>query len=208
MKSQWFLFSLVALTLFASGPQEELRADPPKDGAPAFFAFDNGVGRDVGMKPEEQARILADLGYQGIGYTGVKNISEMLAALDARGLRMFSTYLKVDLAPGAEPYDPDLPKAIELFKPHTTALWVHLHGGKASSDEFGRSGGRRSARDLRTWPRSPGSRWVLYPHVGFYVSNNADALRVVKKVDRKNVGTSFNLCHFSKQQERVRNGTE
>ena len=42
---------------------------------------------------------------------------------------------------------------------------------------------------------------MLYPHVGFYVSTNADALRVVKKVDRKNVGTSFILCHFLKQHD-------
>ncbi len=42
---------------------------------------------------------------------------------------------------------------------------------------------------------------VIYPHTGFYVANNEDALRVVKLVDRPNVGTSFNLCHFLKQQD-------
>ncbi len=200
MKSQWSLSSLVVLTLFAFGIQAELRAETPKDGAPAFFAFDNGVGRDVGMKPEQQAQLLADLGYQGIGYTGVKNIPQMLAALDARGLKMFSTYLKVDLAPGAVPYDPDLPKAIELFEPHKTALWVHLHGGKSSSDELD-DRAVSVLREIADMAEKSGLQVVLYPHVGFYVSNNADALRVVKKVERKNVGTSFNLCHFLKQQD-------
>ena len=39
---------------------------------------------------------------------------------------------------------------------------------------------------------------VLYPHVGFYVARLEDGLRIAKKVDRKNVGTAFNLCHFLK----------
>lgn len=165
-----------------------------------FFAFDNGVGRDVGMKPAEQAAILAELGYQGIGYTGVKNIPEMLAALDARGLKMFSTYIPVNLAPDAEPYDRDLPKAIEELKSHKTALWIHLHGGKSPSEELD---DRAVAviREIADMAEKSGLQVVLYPHMGFYVSNNADALRVVKKVNRKNVGTSFNLCHFLKQQD-------
>jgi sugar phosphate isomerase/epimerase len=41
-------------------------------------------------------------------------------------------------------------------------------------------------------------RVVLYPHVGFYVARVEDAVRLAKKVDRKNVGVSFNLCHFLK----------
>jgi sugar phosphate isomerase/epimerase len=34
--------------------------------------------------------------------------------------------------------------------------------------------------------------------VGFYVATVEDAVRLAKKVDRKNVGASFNLCHFLK----------
>ena len=163
-----------------------------------FFAFDNGVGRDVGMKPEQQAQLLADLGYDGIGYTGVNNVPAMLKALDAHGLKMFSTYLKVDLASDT-PYDSGLPEAIKLFKPHGTALWVHLHGAKSPSDELD-DRAVTVLREIAKMADASGLKVVLYPHVGFYVANNADALRVVKKVDRPNVGTSFNLCHFLKQQ--------
>lgn len=164
-----------------------------------FFAFDNGVGRDVGMKPDQQAELLADLGYQGIGYTGVNNIPALLQAFDAHGLKVFSTYLKVDLAPNAVPYDPGLPEAIKQFKSHGTALWVHLHGARSPSDELD-DRAVTVLREIADMAQASGLNVVLYPHVGFYVSNNADALRVVKKVDRPNVGTSFNLCHFLKQQ--------
>lgn len=165
-----------------------------------FFAFDNGVGRDVGMKPEQQADVLAELGYQGIGYTGVNGIPQMLKALDARGLRMFSTYVAVNLAPDAPPYDPGLPQAIEQLKPHRTALWIHLHGASSPSQELDQRA-VAVVRQIAGMADKAGLQVVLYPHVGFYVSTNADALRVVTKVDRPNVGTSFNLCHFLKQHD-------
>ena len=46
-----------------------------------------------------------------------------------------------------------------------------------------------------------GLRVALYPHVGFYVARVEDAVRVVEKVDRKNVGVTFNLCHWLKLDE-------
>ncbi len=46
----------------------------------AFFAFDNGTGRDQHVPLEEQAKMLKELGYAGIGYTGTARIAEMLAA--------------------------------------------------------------------------------------------------------------------------------
>jgi sugar phosphate isomerase/epimerase len=38
-------------------------------------------------------------------------------------------------------------------------------------------------------------RIAIYPHVNMWVHRVEDALRVVKKVNRKNVGLTFNLCH-------------
>ncbi len=164
-----------------------------------FFAFDNGVGRDTGMQPEQQAQILGNLGYQGIGFTGVDNAPAMLKALDVHGLKMFSTYLKVDLGSDTQPYDPGLPEAIKRFRSHGTALWIHVHGARSPSDELD---DRAVAviREIAKMAEASELQVVLYPHTGFYVANNADALRVVKKVNRPNVGTSFNLCHFLKQQ--------
>ena len=41
-----------------------------------------------------------------------------------------------------------------------------------------------------------GLRIALYPHQGFWVERVEDAVRVAKKVERKNVGITFNLCHW------------
>jgi sugar phosphate isomerase/epimerase len=164
-----------------------------------FFAFDNGVGRGTDITPAQQAEVLADMGYQGIGYTGVQHIPAMLKALDARGLKMFSTYVRVNLD-GEPPFDPGLPQAIEQLRGHGTALWIHVHGRRSPDNALD----DRAVRVIRQIARLAAESdlpVVLYPHTGFYVADNQDALRIVRKVDRENVGTSFNLCHFLKQQD-------
>jgi hypothetical protein len=42
----------------------------------AFFAFDNGVGREQKWLPAQQADTLKSLGYDGIGYTGTEIFAE------------------------------------------------------------------------------------------------------------------------------------
>ena len=39
------------------------------------------------------------------------------------------------------------------------------------------------------------ARMALYPHVNMWLHRLEDAVRMVKKVDRANVGLTFNLCH-------------
>ena len=74
-----------------------------------FFAFDNGTGRDHHVSLAEQAKLLKDLGYDGIGFTGTQQIPEMLKALDAQGLKMFSIYVGAACVDaGKPPYDPGL----------------------------------------------------------------------------------------------------
>ena len=41
-----------------------------------------------------------------------------------------------------------------------------------------------------------GLRVALYPHAGDWLQRVEDAVRVAQKVDRKNVGVTFNLCHW------------
>jgi len=43
-----------------------------------------------------------------------------------------------------------------------------------------------------------GVRVALYPHVNFYMARVDDAVRLVGKVRHRNVGVTFNLCHWLK----------
>jgi sugar phosphate isomerase/epimerase len=163
----------------------------PPDRQP-FFAFDNGTGRGE-LPPDAQARLLKELGYDGIGYTGTEGIPAMLKALDDRGLTMFSTYVEGKVGPEGPKLDPGLKTAIEQLKGRDTILWLYIIG-KADDDAQAVTLVQQAA-DMA---KPAGLRVVLYPHVGFYVATIDDAIRVREKAGRDNVGVALNLCHFLK----------
>jgi len=161
--------------------------------AAEFFAFDNGTGRGR-LAPEAQAEMLAELGYAGIGYTGAQGIPEMLAALDKHRLKMHSIYVGAKLGPDGPSYDPNLAEGIRALKGRPTIVWLFITGNAPGGDQQA----VQVVREVADLAAASGLRVALYPHVGFYVARTEDALRVVEKVERKNVGVSFNLCHFLK----------
>jgi sugar phosphate isomerase/epimerase len=157
-----------------------------------FFAFDNGAGRGV-LSPQEQAKMLKELGYQGIGYTGTGNVPAMLEALDEHGLKMYSTYVGATLGPDGGSYDPGLPEAIKHFKTHGTKLWLFVRG-KGDDEQA-----VKLIRELADLAAEADLEVVLYPHLGFFVESVDDAIRLSQKVDRDNVGAAFNLCHWLRE---------
>jgi sugar phosphate isomerase/epimerase len=187
-----FCLSFVALSsgsfLVAAEP-----GDPPSSaGFPnEFFAFDNGTGRGT-LSPDEQAQMLKELGYAGIGYTGTAGIPEMLAALDKRGLKMFSIYVGATIGPDGPNYAPGIPAAIEQLKGRDTIIWLTVRGNVPSGDEQA----VQVVGDIGDLAAKAGLKVALYPHVGFYVARVEEAVRIAEKVDRPNVGASLNLCHW------------
>jgi len=158
-----------------------------------FFAFDNCTEREK-LTPELQAKMLKELGYAGIGYTGAKNIPKMLEALDKHGLKMFSIYVGAQVGPDGPTFDPDLAEGIKALKGRDTIIWLFITGKAPDGD----GQAVKVVREIADLASPSGLRVALYPHVGFHVARVEDALRIVKKVDRKNAGVSFNLCHWLK----------
>jgi sugar phosphate isomerase/epimerase len=183
----WLAMAAVALAV--DSPAKPAVAHP-------LYAFDNGTGYGR-VSADEQAAMLKDLGYAGIAFTGTQRIPAMLRALDARGLKMLSIYVELCLAPekGKPPYDPGLQAAIAQLKGRDTQIWIPIGGGKPSATNLD---DRAVAllREIADMAEKSGLRVVLYPHTWMYVERGEDAVRLVKKVDRKNVGVAFNLCHF------------
>src|ERR1019366_9437008 len=62
--------------------------------APEFFVLDNGVGRGA-WTPEQQAKTLKELGYDGIGYNYTKpaDLVAWQKAFKAQGLKIYSLYV-------------------------------------------------------------------------------------------------------------------
>ena len=164
-----------------------------------FFAMDTSTKDDKHQTAKEQVQMLKELGYAGIGigYAGTEQLAEMLQELDKNNLRLFAVYLGVNIDPDQQKYDPKLKEAMEILKGRNTILWLFVISGthKPSSPE----GDERAVeiiREIADMAAQSRVRIALYPHHGFWVERVEDAVRVAKKVDRKNVGVTFNLCHW------------
>jgi sugar phosphate isomerase/epimerase len=152
-----------------------------------FFAFDNGINRGR-LTIEQQAKTLKELGYSGIGYSGTGDMPKKVKAFKDQGIKVFSTY--VWCRPGAKvPYDPKLIDVMKAFEGTGAMLWLTVHG--KTDDEKTVA----TLQELADKAAKHGVKIALYPHYGFYIATTQQAIRVVKKVKRKNVGVSINLCH-------------
>lgn len=159
--------------------------------APPFYPFQNGVKSET---PEEGARVLKQLGYDGIGSVYGKDLATHLKAYEKAGLRVFSIYVGGKLGGDGHSYDPVVSEAIASLKGSKTIVELYVQKGNESTDEQAVA----FVREIADQAKASGLRVVLYPHTGFYVATAGDALRIAKASGRDNVGVAFNLCHFLK----------
>lgn len=178
-------------------------------GAPAregltneFFAMDTGTIDANHKTAKAQVEMVKELGYAGIAYwegnpkRGDYYLRDMLRELDRNGLKIEPLYVGVWLDEGKPKYEESLPEAIELLRGRDAMVWLHI-----MSEEYEKSspeGDERAVeiiREVADMGEDAGVRVVLYPHVNEWLERHDDALRVVEKVGRENVGITFNLIH-------------
>ena len=163
-----------------------------------FYAMDTNLRDGRARTPAQAAVLLKELGYDGYGHGGTDDIREWLAAMEQQGLRMFTTYVGMNLDDEAK-VDAALREAIPHFEGHGTVIWLYVQSGtfdRAAHD--GDEVAVAAIRDLADYAHEFGVGIALYPHTGFYVERAADALRIAEKVNRRNVGITLNLCHWLK----------
>lgn len=169
-----------------------------------FYAMDTGTSDAAHPTPESQSAMLKELGYAGMGYTVSDGVPQMLAALDAQGLRMFSLYVNV-MIDAEEPHYPEsLPAAIKTLQGRGTVIWLAVQSKKyMPSSPEGDAEAVPVLREIADMAAASGLPVALYPHARSWVENLDDAMRMVEKVDRPNVGVTFNLCHWLKVGDRL-----
>ena len=143
----------------------------------------------------EQAEMLKELGYDGVGHIWLDKVAERLQSLDAAGLRLFQITMTVDLTPGKSAYDPRFKEVLALVKGRHVQFDLLVNGGKPSDPALD-SRAVEILRDMADLARDSGSSLLLYPHVDCWIERLEDCVRVAEKVDRPNVGVMFNLCHW------------
>ena len=163
-----------------------------------FYAMDTNIWSWQDRTPEQVAKLLKDLGYDGYGHGGTKNIDEYLTALDAQGLGLFNTYVGMDLDAEVK-IAPAVADVLGKFKGRNAMLWLFVRSRKYAGDvKTGDAIVVEAIRELADLAHESGVKIALYPHTGFYAESLDDTLRIAEKVNRRNVGVTFNLCHWLK----------
>jgi len=166
----------------------------------AFFPFKNSM-EDKVPAMDEQAAVLADIGFDGYDHREMVDLDEAIRALDEHGLKLFTIYFKVDIDAPQSPYNPGLDNALPLLKGRGTILWCNTHSKRFKpSDPAGDASAVPIFQGLADRVAPYGVRIAPYPHVNLWVEAPEDTARLARKVDRPNFGTSFNLYHWKALQ--------
>jgi sugar phosphate isomerase/epimerase len=164
-----------------------------------FFAMDTATKDDNHKTAREQAQMLKELGYPGIGigYENTAALAEVLRELDQRDLQLFAVYTGINIDPGEQPYDPSLKDALRALDGRNTILWLFAQSKEQKpSASAGDARAAEILRELADAAAMHNVRIALYPHHSFWLETVEDAVRVAEKVNRPNVGVTFNLCHW------------
>jgi len=163
-----------------------------------FFAMDTGTHDAVHKTPAEQVALVKQIGFDGVGptYESAAVLQQWLAALDQNQLKMFALYLPLRLDDVSASLS-SIKEAAAALSGRDTLLWIYITANSGrpfnSSDE---AVAVQALRRVSAYAEAAGLRVALYPHAGFFVQRVEDAVRLASEVGRKNVGVTFNLCHW------------
>jgi len=170
-------------------------ADAAEEKAYPFFPFCIDWHDAKKRSYEQQAPMLKELGYDGVGHIWLDGVAERLKTLDAAGLRLYQITMTVDVGPGKQAYDPKFKDVLALVKGRRMQFALLLNGMKPS-DESVDEHAVKILREMSDLARDAGAQLLLYPHQGSWVERIEDSIRVADKVARDNIGVMFNLCHW------------
>lgn len=147
----------------------------------------------------EQARMLRELGFDGVGYPLWLDgsLDENLKILDDAGLPVYLMYASVNIGPEGPPYDANLPAAIQRLKGRPVTVCVLLRGFPPG-DARGEKPAIDTLRKLGDVAAEAGLRISIYHHTNDWTESLLFTLQLLDKVDHPQVGANFNLCHWLK----------
>jgi len=159
-----------------------------------FFAMDTAV-RDLNALDT-----IKTLGYAGISWkTGPSaDVVVSLAQVQHRGLKLFAvySYQYAQLTRTQLILDPNLDSTMEALRGTDVVLWLPINSEAfPPGSPLGDSTAVPVLQGLADRAAQHGVRVAIYPHMNCWTERVQDAVRVAKKVNRKNFGVTFNLCH-------------
>jgi sugar phosphate isomerase/epimerase len=145
---------------------------------------------------EQQAAMLKELGYPGVGHIWLDGLEERIRTLDAAGLRLFQITLVVEVGGEKAPYDAARFRQVNALIRGRQVQFCLLVNGHSPSDSSIDARAVEILRRMSEEVKDSGAELLLYPHQGSWIERLEDSIRVADQVNRANVGVMFNLCHW------------
>lgn len=187
----WLLLCLLWVSDICFG-QDIRKIDNP------LFVFNNSFNkRGLDTIPvTEQAALLKQWGYDGMEQRETTGLLEAIDTMRKYGLRIYTDYMNVDIDKD-EPYLSSWKEVIPQLKGSDLILWIHFHSKiYKPSDQAADDKIVDIVRELADYAKPYGVRIAIYHHIDFLVETAEDSYRIATKVNRDNVGSVLNLCHY------------
>ncbi len=185
----WIIGSYAAPVWAAGPPAKNIAKNP-------FFAFCFDQYDTRKRTLAQQAQLVKQLGFDGVGHVGLDDLEQRLKTLDAVGLKLYLAGTHVNPMYPPTAYLPEIKEVLPLLKNRPTVLYLILDG-LPPNDTAAVGTLRRIADEAAKW----NVRVAIYPHTGNWVCRVDHAVRLAKLVDRPNFGVIFNLCHWLKNED-------
>jgi len=162
-----------------------------------LFVFNNGVKDSTYDTVEKQMQLLLDNGYPGMEKQGLDNFDEVYQALQDNNLKLYTIYVNINLDNPDQPYDPQLEEVFKKIAGSDAMPWFFV-----TSQRFPPSSSECETlavsifQQVADLAQQYDIRVMLYPHLNCWIEKVEDAIRVARKVNRRNLGMTFNLCHY------------
>jgi sugar phosphate isomerase/epimerase len=162
-----------------------------------FFALHNIIRGDSTYNTfDKQVEFVKNAGFEGIEINQIESFDGMKMALDKYKFKGSYFYVKLKLG---QPIDTRLESAIRALKGTKTIIAPYILTDNSLYNARSPEGDAEAIRLLKKisfLSKNAGLEVAIYPHFSFYIERTDHALELAKKVNSKNLGLSFNLCHW------------
>ena len=163
-----------------------------------FFVFESILTIDPNYDTyDKKVKLIKETGFNGIEIFELDQFNKKYTSIQQHNFKGSFLYAKLDL--DQEAIDPRLFDAIRQLKGSGTIICPYIIKKNPSSPGPNKETDRiavkllRELAELADWS---GLQVAIYPHIYFYVEKIGHAMQIAKKVNRKNLGLTFNLCHW------------
>ncbi|MGQ9504682.1 MAG: sugar phosphate isomerase/epimerase family protein [Thermogutta sp.] len=151
------------------------------------------------MAVRDLAQILRETGYHYVGaICSAQQWPQWRDAFRDQGIKVGNVYVKTVVTPGGCQFEYPMEDLLKDLSGSNAVIMLHIHEAKTPVENA------TIARHLQPWAEkaaSSGVQLAIYPHVGFRVAKDEDALAIAQMVNHPHFGVCFNVCHFLKQHD-------